>query len=461
MRLRGRRTAQNLGACYANTRAALPRARDAKSPAQTHPPPSFPQQLRARVAQPDSGAFPDPLAPQALASADAATVAPSPGGQQPNQQQPQPQPKAPPPDTRPRDRADLYKAVGIGAFVSVVAGILDHQAVEDHQGLAMGCVFCLGYAGIIAEDLLGFNKAGVALGTAVALWIIRSTGGSPELVEGEMSSVLTQVSELIYFLIGAMTVVEVVDAHGGFRPLAAAINAGDAAPQQRNTKLLWGVGLLTFFLSACLDNLTTTIVMLSVLQRAIPEDKELRKLLGATVVIAANAGGAWTPIGDVTTTMLWLHGQLTPIPTMRDLLLPSLVSLVVPLGLLQTFAPEFNGSGSGSGETKQLAATSAAAAAEAEAEAASGAQQQAPRPAERESLLIGSAAQPAEAIPVEVLAFEEASSRGPLVLAVGLVALMSVPVFKHFTGLPPYMGILCGLSVLWLLTDALHFGESR
>lgn len=386
-----------------------------------------------------------------------------------------PQPNAqppPPPDTGERDRSDLYKAMGVGAVVCVIAGILDHQAVEDHQGLAMALLFCLGYAGIIAEDLLGFNKAGVALGTAVSLWIIRSTGSSPGVVDNELSLALMQVSELIYFIIGAMTVVEVVDAHGGFKPLAAVVNSPSGSRAERNTKLLWGVGLLTFFLSAMLDNLTTTIVMLSVLQRAMPNDHELRKLLGAIVVIAANSGGAWTPIGDVTTTMLWLHGQLTPLPTMRDLLLPSLVSLLVPLSLLQLSAPEFK-----SGNDAQVADTSIASSSTSGGDSGGSKQGEAaasvaerlqpdmflslPGAASTEGSSSGGSTAANGVVIEEVIAFEEASKRGPLVLVVGLGALLFVPGFKYLTGLPPYMGMLCGLSVLWLLTDALHFGESR
>lgn len=151
-------------------------------------------------------------------SGDATPAAPSSAAvQKPLQQQPPPPQQQPPPDTGDRDRSDLVKAVGVGALVSVVAGILDHDAVEDHQSLAMAAVFCLGYAGIIAEDLIGFNKAGVALGTAVSLWVIRATGAGGG-GEAELSAALGSVSELIYFLVGAMTIVEVVDAvRGGER----------------------------------------------------------------------------------------------------------------------------------------------------------------------------------------------------------------------------------------------------
>ena len=299
--------------------------------------------------------------------------------------------------------------------------------------------------------------------------------------------------------------------HGGFKPLAAAVNASGGASGASNARLLWGLGLLTFFLSAILDNLTTTIVMLSVLQRAVP-DAELRKLLGAMVVVAANAGGAWTPIGDVTTTMLWLHGQLTPLPTMRDLLLPSLVSLVVPLGLLQVAAPEFQEAGAGLRPAAAAASSSGGSTGAGPATAqqvqerldlslALTRAQQLEASSSSSSSSSSSNSSSSMVAAGDVLAYEEASKRGPLVLGVGLAALLSVPVFKYLTGardgimraacpvasgsrvheaawgkrfqpcasrslagpagLPPYMGMLCGLSVLWLLTDALHFGESR
>lgn len=165
---------------------------------------------------------------------------------------------------------------------------------------------------------------------------------------------------------------------------------------------------MTFFLSSILDNLTSTIVMVSLLRKLAPPS-EYRKLLGAVVVIAANAGGAWTPIGDVTTTMLWIHGQVSTLPTMKDLFLPSVVSLAVPLALL-SLTSEVNGKGQNS---------------------------------------------------AEVLASEQMAPRGQLVFAVGLGALVFVPVFKALTGLPPYMGMLLGLGVLWIITDAIHYGESE
>uniref|UniRef100_A0A0E0EPD3 Citrate transporter-like domain-containing protein n=1 Tax=Oryza meridionalis TaxID=40149 RepID=A0A0E0EPD3_9ORYZ len=198
-----------------------------------------------------------------------------------------------------------------------------------------------------------------------------------------------------------MTIVEIIDAHQGFKLVTDNIST-------RNPRtLLWVIGFVTFFLSSILDNLTSTIVMVSLLRKLVPPS-EYRKLLGAVVVISANAGGAWTPIGDVTTTMLWIHGQITTLNTMQGLFLPSVVSLAVPLALM-SLTSEANGS------------------------------------SQKSSSLLSS---------------EQMAPRGQLVFAVGLGALVFVPVFKALTGLPPFMGMMLGLAILWILTDAIHYGDS-
>ncbi|KAL0376080.1 UNVERIFIED_CONTAM: Sodium/proton antiporter 1 [Sesamum calycinum] len=281
----------------------------------------------------------------------------------------------------------------------------------------MALLFGIGYAGIIFEESLAFNKSGVGLLMAVSLWVIRSIGApSTEVAVSELSHASAEVSEIVFFLLGAMTIVEIVDAHQGFKLVTD--NISPLASQdlyfgwglnivQDNQESTW-VGFVTFFLSAVLDNLTSTIVMVSLLRKLVPPS-EYRKLLGAVVVIAANAGGAWTPIGDVTTTMLWIHGQISTLPTMKDLLIPSAISLVVPLALM-SLTSEVNGKGQSS---------------------------------------------------ADVLASEQMAPRGKLVFSVGIGALVFVPVFKALTGLPPYMGMLLGLGVLWILTDAIHYGESE
>ena len=179
----------------------------------------------------------------------------------------------------------------------MTGGILSHDWVASHQSLALATVFILGYAGIIVEEFFSFNKSGVALLTAVGMWTVRAAASSSERVLNEsLNESLADVSQIVFFLIGAMTIVETVDAHAGFQLVTNAIGVRD------KKRLVWLVGGITFFMSAILDNLTSTIVMVSLLRKLVKDDPEQRKTLGAVVVIAANAGGAWTPIGDVTTT---------------------------------------------------------------------------------------------------------------------------------------------------------------
>ncbi|KAK6159277.1 hypothetical protein DH2020_006591 [Rehmannia glutinosa] len=300
-------------------------------------------------------------------------------------------------------KTDLIKALAILAAAGTGALAINHSWVAANQDLAMALLFGIGYAGIIFEESLAFNKSGVGLLMAVSLWVIRSIGApSTEVAVSELSHASAGVSEIVFFLLGAMTIVEIVDAHQGFKLVT------DNITTRKPRTLLWVVGFVTFFLSSVLDNLTSTIVMVSLLRKLVPPS-EYRKLLGAVVVIAANAGGAWTPIGDVTTTMLWIHGQISTLQTMKDLVIPSVVSLTVPLALL-SLTSEVSGKGQSS---------------------------------------------------ADVLASEQMAPRGKLVFSVGIGALVFVPVFKALTGLPPYMGMLLGLGVLWLLTDAIHYGESE
>lgn len=170
-----------------------------------------------------------------------------------------------------------------------------------------------------------------------ALWVIYAgTAGTSGTIVPEafhqLETKVSEVSEVVFFLLGAMTIVEIVDSHQGFKVVTDRINA------TKKRDLMWIVGTMTFFMSAILDNLTTTIVMVSLAKKILsnPED---RKLFGAMIVIAANAGGAWTPIGDVTTTMLWINGEITAIPTMVNLFLPSLVSVILSTSLLQKYIP--------------------------------------------------------------------------------------------------------------------------
>ncbi|XP_022763436.1 sodium/proton antiporter 1 isoform X2 [Durio zibethinus] len=267
----------------------------------------------------------------------------------------------------------------------------------------MALLFAVGYAGIIFEEFLAFSKSGVGLLMAVSLWVVRTIGApSTEIAVSDLTHASAEVCEVMFFLFGAMTIVEIVDAHQGFKLVT------DNITTRKPRTLLWVVGFVTFFLSSILDNLTCTIAMVSMSRKLVPAS-EYRKLLGAVIVIAANAGGAWTPIGDVTTTMLWIHGRISTLQTMKSLFIPSIVSLAVPLALM-SLTSKVNGKGLDS---------------------------------------------------PNVLASEDMAPRGKLVFSVGMSALIFVPVFKALTGLPPFMGILFGLGVLWILTDAIHYGESE
>jgi Na+/H+ antiporter NhaD/arsenite permease-like protein len=199
-----------------------------------------------------------------------------------------------------------------------------------------------------------------------------------------------------------MTVVELIDAHDGFRLLTDRITTTSART------LLWLVSLIAFFLSAVLDNLTTSIVMMSLLRKLIRDDEQ-RRFYAGIVIIAANAGGAWSPLGDVTTTMLWIGGQITAANITKELFLPSLVSLLVPL-LFLTFKLR-------------------------------GSLEKPPRPAPDENT-------------VPVSAFES-----NLMLGLGVLVLLFVPVFKTLTHLPPYMGMLLALGIMWVASEILHSGK--
>lgn len=186
-------------------------------------------------------------------------------------------------------------------------------------------VFVAAYAAIALEHPIGINKTASALLAAGLLWTIYSVmGADPHRVAAELSESLAATAQVVFFLMGAMTIVEVVDAHNGFEVITSRIRT------TRQSALMWLVGTVTFFLSAMLDNLTTTIVMIS-LTRKLLDDHDDRLFFAGMVVVAANAGGAWSPIGDVTTTMLWIGGQITTLAIMKGVLIPSLVNLAVPL----------------------------------------------------------------------------------------------------------------------------------
>jgi Na+/H+ antiporter NhaD/arsenite permease-like protein len=257
--------------------------------------------------------------------------------------------------------------------------------------------FIIGYLAITLEHSLKINKAAIALVTGVICWTIYIVF-TPDKhhITHQLMEHLGDVSGILFFLLGAMTIVELIDAHDGFQVITDRINTKSAV------KLLWITAIITFFLSAILDNLTTTIVMISLLRKLI-SDKEQRLFFVGITVIAANAGGAWSPLGDVTTTMLWIGGQITPLNILKELLIPSIFCLLIPLIIIS-----FRMKGTIEPKQKQ----------------------------ENEVLT-----------PV----FER-----NFVFLLGIGTLVFVPVFKTITHLPPFMAILLGLGFVWIITEILH-----
>ena len=190
-------------------------------------------------------------------------------------------------------------------------------------------IFIIGYAAIAFEHSIKINKAATALVTGVLCWTIyiMLTDGKDTVVE-QLGRHLGNISQVLFFLLGAMTIVELIDAHDGFELISMRIKTTN------KRKLLWLVALVSFFLSAVLDNLTTTIVMISLVRKLVA-DKNDRLMLTGSILIAANAGGSWSPIGDVTTTMLWIGGQISASNIIVKLIVPSLVCLLVPLLIMQ------------------------------------------------------------------------------------------------------------------------------
>ncbi|MHB8879878.1 MAG: sodium:proton antiporter NhaD [Thermodesulfovibrionales bacterium] len=259
-------------------------------------------------------------------------------------------------------------------------------------------VFVIAYAAIALEHPLKVNKSAPALVGAGLLWTIYAvfTGHVTE----QLNETLSATAQIVFFLMGAMTIVEVVDAHDGFDVIT------DKIKTTKMTTLLWLVGFVTFFLSAVLDNLTTTIVMLSLIRKLLGQ-KEDRLFFAGIIVIAANAGGAWSPIGDVTTTMLWIGGQITALAIIKGVFIPSVVNMVVPLAVISyklrgkaVLTPERSSESNGKYETTSF---------------------------ERSFMFFA-----------------------------GIGILCAVPVFKTLTHLPPFMGILFGLGLLWLAGELIH-----
>jgi Na+/H+ antiporter NhaD/arsenite permease-like protein len=261
-------------------------------------------------------------------------------------------------------------------------------------------IFVLAYLAIALEHPLNVNKSASALLGAGLLWVVYAVGsGDATAVNTALGESLSSTAQIVFFLLGAMTIVEVIDAHNGFAVITTRIRT------EKLSTLMWLVGFVTFFLSSILDNLTTTIVMVSLMKKLLGR-REDRIFFAGIIIIAANAGGAWTPIGDVTTTMLWIGGQVTTQAIMTQLFVPSMLNLLVPLVIVARML--------------------------------------------RGQAVVVPLHNDESALP-PTTAFER-----NLMFYLGLGILVAVPAFKTLTHLPPYMGILLGLGLLWLVGDLVH-----
>jgi Na+/H+ antiporter NhaD/arsenite permease-like protein len=265
---------------------------------------------------------------------------------------------------------------------------------------ALVVVFVVAYAAIALEHPIKINKSASALLGAGLLWTIYALSlGDPHAVSEQLGHSLMGTAQIVFFLMGAMTIVEVVDAHNGFEVITQRIRTS------KLSSLMWLVGFVTFFLSAILDNLTTTIVMISLMRKLLAKHED-RLFFAGIIVIAANSGGAWSPIGDVTTTMLWIGGQITALAIIKSVILPSLVSMIVPLAITAY-------------------------------------------------TLRGRAVEARQQVDsnhgIRTTEFER-----NLMFFMGLGVLVAVPAFKTVTHLPPFMGVMFGLGILWLAGDLVH-----
>lgn len=258
--------------------------------------------------------------------------------------------------------------------------------------------FAIGYLAIVFEHPLRINKTVSALIMGVLCWTVLSVDHDSAELTKELMHHFAGIAQIVFFLLGAMVIVELIDAHDGFEIITSRITTTS------RRKLLFVIAAVSFVLSAILDNLTTSIVMISLVRKLAADDND-RLTYAGIVVIAANAGGAASPIGDVTTTMLWVGGQVTTTGLLQTLIVPALVCVAVPIAWFAI-------------------------------------------------LLKGNLRRP-EVVETRTTTPSTAAER-TLVFSVGTGALVFVPVFKTLTGLPPVMGILLGLGVLWALTEIIH-----
>lgn len=265
--------------------------------------------------------------------------------------------------------------------------------------IAIICIFIVGYILIAMETVTGMNKAAIALLMAVLSWSLfyMGFGATPEN-SSALTKALGETSEILFFLLGAMAIVEVVDANGGFNFVRKSLRS------RSKRGLLWKLTIITFILSAVLDNMTTAIVMVMVLNKVVTDTRD-KLIYSSMVILAANSGGAFSPIGDVTTIMLWVKGNISTSGVIKSLFLPSLASIAVPAAILSFMLKG------------RLAAD--------------------------------------DTLTKQEL--NEGDTKINPIFIIGVGGLLSVPVFRFVTGLPPYMGILLILAILWIVTESAEF----
>lgn len=262
-------------------------------------------------------------------------------------------------------------------------------------------VFVIGYLAIAFEHPLKLNKAAAALITGVLCWTLYILSGvEKELAVEGLLHHLGEIASILFFLLGAMTIVELIDSHDGFTIIT------DKIKTRSKSKLLWIIAIITFFLSALLDNLTTAIVMTSLIAKLL-ENKNDRLWFTGMIIIAANAGGAFSPLGDVTTTMLWIGGQITAKNIIIELFLPSVFVCLIPLLII---SPKFRN------QTFKFRTTTE---------------------------------------------YKVDKREGNIILILGILLLLFVPIFKMLTHLPPFMGILLSLGILWVVVAIIHFNKPQ
>lgn len=295
---------------------------------------------------------------------------------------------------------------------------------------AMIIIFIIGYILIASGEVIGINKGATALVLGIILWCLyifsgasAISGVSPAAFEEYITSTpgithlsptaqatnyvanlkvveqLGNVSEILFYLLAAMAIVELIDIHGGFTGITRLIKT------RSKKKLLWLMAFITFFMSSVLDNMTSAIVMVTLLQKIVA-DKQERWLFGSVIVIAANAGGVWTPIGDITTIMLWMNENITSGAIMKSLFLPAIISVAVPIWMISNLF---------SGQITPISGT------------------------------------PHTDTPSGTTSWEQTTF-----LILGVISLLFVPVFKSVTNLPPVMGILLSLGILWIYTEVVY-----